>query len=354
MGLDTITFAHGAHGTRLAKHIVLQHDEIVGVEPSPQCCLYAFHEEEISDLPSLMRAVWRAAQRGEIALRAKPKAPQGRRAIYDHTEHGPAGLDVVPRCWVGFDWDNIALADAVDSSLADDPAEWPDPLRQPEIGVALALERLPPAFRNLSCGWQISASAGFKPGFRLRTWHWLDHPCTGLELKAWCAPAIERKLLDPVTLVEAQPHYLAVTVTGGPDPCPQRFGIYEQRDVPVPVPDLGAIMRDRQSREHAKAIFKYGFPPDPKLSPKAATTWAEKRLQDCVKAVREAPDGTKHPTYVEEVARAKAICDRFGVEWRPIRQELKETYERSLDPAIANQRRASSTEGVLRWIESKA
>ncbi len=125
----------------------------------------------------------------------------------------------------------------------------PDPLLDPETASAPSLRRLPPAFRDVSCGWQVSASAGFKPGYRLRTWHWLDHPCTGAELKIWLKPAIERRLVDPVTLVEAQPHYLAVTVVGGADPCPQRFGVLRLAKDAVPVPDIAGIVRREQKAE---------------------------------------------------------------------------------------------------------
>ena len=300
---------------------------------------FRFQQVAVDGLTSLMLAVCLAARDGEIAVRGRPKAPEGRRAIYDHPDKGPAGLDVVPRRWCAFEWDGV-------------PADG-DPLREPEIGVRAALRRLPPAFRAASCGWQISASAGFKPGFRLRTWHWLDHPTTGAELKVWCRPAIERALLDPVTLVEAQPHYLAVTVAGGPDPCPQRFGILRQAREAVTVPDIAGMIRAMAERERAERLARHGPVPDRRFNPAAARSYAERRIADCIEAVRSAPDGTKHPTYCTEAARAKALCDRFGVDWRPVRRELRDTYEATLPPREAARRRQSSTDGVLRWLEGR-
>ena len=128
----------------------------------------------------------------------------------------------------------------------------------PELGARECLRRLPPAFRDVTCGWQVSASGGYKLGWRLRTWHWLDHPCTGAELKTWLKPAVERNLLDPVTLLEPQPHYLAVTVRGGPDPCPRRFGLLRLAKDAVPVPDIARIKRWQQTREPAAGVATLG------------------------------------------------------------------------------------------------
>lgn len=335
---DTITFARpAARNVALAKSIVVEGGAIVRKRDAPQVAAYAFREVAVSGLADLAVAVEGAAGRGEIAIRGKPRAPTGRRAIYDDHEKGPAGLDVMPRRWVAFDWDGIETEG--------------DPLRDPETGARHALLRLPPEFRDASCLWQVSASAGLKPGFRLRTWHWLDHPCTGADIKVWCAPAIERRLLDPVTLVEAQPHFLAVRVVGGPDPCPSRFGILRLAHGTVPVPDIEGIRRRREhrlrdERRRAERTWARG--------PGRDHDYAERRIAACVEAVRAAPDGTKHPTYVAEAARAKAICDRFSLDWQPVRRELRDAYEASLEPGEARRRRASSTEGVLRWVERRA
>jgi hypothetical protein len=223
---DRITFASAArHNGRLAKVVRVQAGRIVAVEPAPQAGLHRFRSVTVDGVDRLMGAVRDAANCGEIAVRGEPLEPIGRRAIYNHAEHGPAGLRIVPRRWCAFDWDRVPIAsyqpEPASPEVADDPAEswhWsrPDPLLDPAIGAQACLRRLPPAFRDVSCGWQVSASGGFKSGWRLRTWHWLDHPCTGDELKVWLKPAIDRNLVDPVTLVEAQPHYLAVTVVGLP------------------------------------------------------------------------------------------------------------------------------------------
>lgn len=343
MSAAAITFAtalRNGRPLRMAKRLTVREGRITLVEPGPQAKWFRFREVEASDLATLMRAVWRAAQAAEIAVRGQPRALEGRRAIHDDPEKGPAGLEVVPRRWCALDWDGLE-ADG-------------DPLHHPESGVRLALRILPPAFRDVSCGWQISASAGFKPGFRLRTWHWLDRPATGLELKTWCRPAIARHLLDPVTLIEAQPHYLAVDVTGGPDPCPQRFGfIWQGKDV-VPVPDLAGMLSVRKQRERTERLAEYGPAPDRDRDPVGARSYAERRVAKCVEAIKGATDGTKHPTYVVECARARAIAERYGLEWRPIAEELRCTYEATLPAREVDRRQRGSTDGVMRWLEARA
>jgi hypothetical protein len=74
---------------------------IVDVTPSPQVSRHRFRQETITDLASLAGVLRRADEAGEIVVRGEPIEPVGRRAIYDCPERGPAGLRVVPRCWVG-------------------------------------------------------------------------------------------------------------------------------------------------------------------------------------------------------------------------------------------------------------
>ena len=320
----------------LAKTIVLDGNTIVAQRSAPNAFIFEFVEATVHDVVSLAEVIEAAAGRGEIAVRAKPKARQGRRAVYDDPEKGQAGLEAVPRRWAAFDWDGIEGEG--------------DPLRDPEIGVLHALRRLPPAFRDVDCAWQVSASAGFKPGFRLRTWHWLNHPTTGSELKIWCAPAIQRDLVDPVTLVECQPHYLAVHVEGGPDPCPRRFGLLRGDRTEVPVPDIAGIKRrqdqlEREARRRAEGNRQRERDPD------QANAYAQRRLDECLATIRGAK--MRHTTYKSEAARARAICERYGLEWAPVRQALIAAYKSALTAAEANERRSFSTEGVLRWLERR-
>jgi hypothetical protein len=254
---------------------------------------------------------------------------------------------VVPRRWCAFDWDGLLL----EYQPCSNPKwSWePHPLLEPWVGAQIALRRLPPAFRNASCFWQVSAGAGYNPGFRLRTWHWLDYPVTGDGLKTWLKPAIDRGLVDPVTLVEVQPHYLGVRVQGGPDPCPRRFGFLRLARQEVPVPYIRSIARRQIEIERAKR------PPEQRRAPRdpaQANAYAQARVDECLEAIRSA--SARHTTYKIEAARAKAICEKYGLDWAEIKQALIAAYESNLTPAEARVRRSFSTEGVLRWLDARS
>jgi hypothetical protein len=175
--LDAITFARPADDrTALAKIIHVEGGRIVGKEPSPNVSIFDYREAPVRDLRSLYVAVRHAAKRGEIAIRAKPKGPRGNRRMYLRNGVEPF-CEVVARRWCAFDWDGLPL----ELQPCPNPRwSWePDPLLEPWVGAQIALRRLPPQFRDASLFWQVSAGAGFNPGFRLRTWHWLDFPVTG-------------------------------------------------------------------------------------------------------------------------------------------------------------------------------
>jgi len=177
-GVCAVTVARAVK-PRIVMAKVIDVDEdgmITGVAPSPQGFLFEFREVEVRDLASLARAITMAARDPYcIVVRGKPKRAAGRRALYDDEDAGPANLTVAPRRWVAFDWDDVPVRHNPDSMEHDQAefANWarPPALFKPKLGVKLALRRLRPAFRNVSCLWQITASAGFKDGFRLRTWH---------------------------------------------------------------------------------------------------------------------------------------------------------------------------------------
>jgi hypothetical protein len=371
--VDSVTIAR-AHDPKvvMAKIVTVGSDgTIQGVKPSPHAFLWAFEEIQVDGLASLMQAVTEAARDPySIAVRGAPLAPVGRRAIYrDETygEHAEPGLRSVPRCWVGFDHDNIPLprGDGWDYApeIEDDPAEYhnwaPDPschpaLHQPEIGVQRALARLPHAFRKASCGWQITGSAGFKPCFRLRTWHWLDHPTTGDEIKTWLKPALDRNLVDPVTLRECQEHYLGVKTVGGADPCPQRFGLWRGEVDTVAVPDIAGIrMRQEQAEREERRKREAGR--SRCTTNVTGPELAQQRIAECINRLKVARDGTKHLVYVTQCAAAKHVCEEFKLDcWPQVRRDLAATYEASLPAGEADRRRRGSIEGVPNWLERRA
>jgi hypothetical protein len=86
-------------------------------------------------------------------------------------------------------------------------------------------------------------------------------------------------------------------------------------------------------------------------APNAGGT-VEQRLADCVETVRRATK--RHTTYKTEAARALALCQRYGVDWKPWRQQLIDAYVGTLSPTEIAQRQSTSINGVIAWLEARA
>jgi len=353
MSGDTLTIARAiTPRVEMAKVVHLgEHGIITDVEPSPNALLWSFEEVLVDGLLSLGDTVVAAATDPyAVIVRAKPVMLIGRRAIYPDPKRGEwaaPGLKPVPRRWVGFDFDSVPYANTVDDDRS--PA-----LFMPEAGAEIARRRLPPAFRDVACTIQVTGSAGFKDGYRLRLWFWLDHPTTGDELKVWCKPALDRGLLDPVTLRDCQPHYIGVRVVGGDDPCPHRFALLRGQADTVRVPDIAAIksrqeQAEREERRRSQAV--QARPP----TDADREDYAQQRIAECIAEIRAATEAKgRHPTYVKQCATAKVICDRYGVDWSTTKSQLMSAYESLFSRTDANRREKGSTLGVLAWLEARA
>ena len=76
-------------------------------------------------------------------------------------------------------------------------------------------------------------------------------------------------------------------------------------------------------------------------------------LNDCVAAVGSAKEGQRHPTYLQQSARARAICDKHGIEWPEWRDALQGAYEATLTAAEIRERQRGSIEGVPGWLDRR-
>lgn len=117
----------------------------------------------------------------------------------------------------------------------DEPAHWlsldidgwdgasVDPAHRPEAAIAEWIEaHLPYEFHDVSAVWQLSASAGMKPGLRAHLWYWMDQPATGAQLKTW-AKALGS--VDPSFFENVRIHYTADPMFQGvDDPVTARLG----------------------------------------------------------------------------------------------------------------------------------
>lgn len=129
----------------------------------------------------------------------------------------------VPRRWVMFDLDQALRAEdcrGVDLGTAAGCQE----------AIERLLKALPEPLQKARCFWQLSSSAGFKPGVRGHLWYWLDRPMGERELRRYAELENERagrRIIDPSVFGTVQPCYTANPIVdqGLLDPVAQRWGI---------------------------------------------------------------------------------------------------------------------------------
>ena len=122
--------------------------------------------------------------------------------------------------WVPLDIDSLPCPDGL------------DPINDPGAAVEHIVSHLPTEFRGATCFWQHTASAGVKPGIRMRLYFWANRLLSDDELKTWLGATDDAgQRLYPVDLsifTPVQPIYTArPTFEDVPDPVPQRCGLWE-------------------------------------------------------------------------------------------------------------------------------
>ena len=125
--------------------------------------------------------------------------------------------------WFLIDIDGIDYPDHIDLTL------------DPQAAVLYAIDQLSahwPELARADVAWQLSASAGFKPGLRLHLWFWADRPLSNRRLlhhiKA-VNKAAGFDLIDPGIFHRCQLHYTAHPILKGlQDPFPVRAGLIER------------------------------------------------------------------------------------------------------------------------------
>lgn len=141
-----------------------------------------------------------------------------RRNIKPQKDGTPPNFRGVARRWLWLDTDKLPGFERFDLS------------RDPEAAVRAARDRLPSYFANVTCHWQLSASAGMRPGLSLHLAFWLSRAVSDDELKLWAKQlrkAAGYKVVDDSTFMAVQPHYTASPLFGEgvSDPLPRRSGL---------------------------------------------------------------------------------------------------------------------------------
>jgi hypothetical protein len=316
---DQITFALHPDGGTLAKQAWPNMGLVI--DP-PFLTEYVFAVEPVAGLRDLLRVLQEGAAAGAFALRARPLARRGRRALADDPDKGPAALEAAPRRHAALDWEGFDLPGV-------------DPLDGAAAAAALR-SLMPPEMAAASLVWQVSASAGIKRGIRLRTWHWLDRALGTDALKKWLAPlhAGEDPVLDPCTLESIQPIFLAV-VEGRQV---ERWGILDG-----PAGDVVAVPAIHMPQPRRAP------PPAPGGHRRASGPHMRKLITDCLRQIDAARghEGQRLAAFKHWGARALRLAEIAGIDRADVENLLLAAGERLYDGD--SERYCRNIEPLVEW-----
>jgi hypothetical protein len=282
---DAITIVR-ARGRRLAKLVhpsglIEDYDAVRTVD---------LFEQQLRDLAELARLLCKLQRRPDCcivrgAILDRTRVRGVRRLRYDDPETGDkATLREVPHRWAALDIDKLERPAGI---AADDIA----------AGGEVATAALPAPFRSAAAIVQATASAGFKPGLRLRLWFWLARPVSGQELKYWLRAAP----VDPACFLPVQVIYTAAPIFAG-----------GARD---PLKDLRTVRRNGADIVPVPLADQLSPPPPPKPKPlpkrddSRAASFAFAALSSAATRIAGAGEGHRHPTLMAEACRLARLIN---------------------------------------------
>jgi hypothetical protein len=133
------------------------------------------------------------------------------RLLYPRDEDEPATIVEAAHHWLLIDYDG-----------GECPAGL-DPVAEPERAAEYIISLLPKEFQGTAFWWQLTSSAGFKRGIRMRLAFWMDRELTGAEAGRWLS-SVEG--VDQAIYRANQPIYAARPVFESvEDPVQRRSGM---------------------------------------------------------------------------------------------------------------------------------
>lgn len=196
---------------------------------------YAFQEREIESLSDLAQAIDSIADSPSkaIILDQFVGAATASKATHNDEPVFNAKTGRVRRVIEAFrdDATNILCFD-IDGwvgtdALQSDPLGW---VSDPESAILEWVEKyLPSEFQNVDFYWQVSSSAGLKPGVRAHVWFWVSDPVYKSQIAAWVERAIKvESTVDKSLYSRVRIHYTATPIFDGvDDPVSIRSGLHD-------------------------------------------------------------------------------------------------------------------------------
>jgi|GEM_PF-2119523 len=236
---QTITVLTDARGGLATKTISKNPDGTFATEGFGLGNSFTWREERIASIGDLAEVIRGLAQT-EFIIRGLIQKPLDRRGklrlkvprtgdtFFPHHNGEKKNRGATPRQWVMIDLDG----------KDDLPARF-DLKKDGAEAIAWGVkEYLPDCFQNVTCFWQLSSSAGLKPGLRAHIWFWFDRAVTGGLLSDYLDS--EGSSADPtVILNDVQPHFCVPPILDGcDDPIQVREGFLKGASDAVTLPDL--------------------------------------------------------------------------------------------------------------------
>lgn len=112
-------------------------------------------------------------------------------------------------------------------ALQRDPKGW---VKDPESVITEWVETyLPSEFHGVDFFWQVSSSAGLKPGVRAHVWFWMENAYSKARIGAWVAANLKpESTADKSLYARVRVHYTATPIFDKvKDPVPVRCGVYD-------------------------------------------------------------------------------------------------------------------------------
>jgi hypothetical protein len=225
-----------------------------------------------------------------------------RKTCHPQEDGYPAIFEAAPHRWLMLDMDDVPLL--YDGTYAIDPTDL-------QLVGAMAIDLLPPEFREVTHWQQLTGSAGIKPGGRIRLAYWLDRAITDQQAKRWFrrCRGVDCMLFSPVQArFTARPRFtnMAEPVSG------PRSGWDFTMTNEVVVPD------------HVCAP-----PPKPKprmvIAGTAPSGQARRYADGCLRALARATEGDRHPTAVRVAIRLFSLAQARELDERWVAGTLKAT-----------------------------
>lgn len=390
MNADTVTVLRAVDGAILTKRIQRDLDDGLLVAAYDRGFSFAVTELPIAGLVDLGRLLARIeGDPHACVVRGTPlpgvDLSRSRRLLYDQADHDGSPVAATfgpsPRRWLALDFDDLRTPswnkhdlaarrlaierdraehgpplpkgedDGDDLDLAGDCDPAPiDPVADWALVCRAAISTLPREFHSVSAWWQMTSSAGIKPGIRIRLWFWLDRPLTDDEAKRWLADApVDQSLYSPV-----QVHYVAAPIFDPAelDPVPVRSGWFWSNSNVVSVPELPAP--EPINVNHVVASAR------PALASASQNRRAQAYAQAAVRGVATASLGTRHPTLMAAAVRLYSIADAGLLDHAEVTRQLLAAAEMPLSEAERRQRCArfgrgsSANEQAIDWARARA